>query len=71
MERLKRGWSVEDALTKGIVENSKEITCNGTTKRVIDWAKDIGISSKLINRRLRDGWTEEEALFGKKRYTAS
>jgi hypothetical protein len=38
------------------------ITFNGKTQRVIEWAREIGMSSVTLNRRLQQGWSIEDAL---------
>ena len=37
-------------------------TLNGTTKTATQWAKELNLTAKFINRRRRDGWTDEQAL---------
>lgn len=39
-----------------------ELTFNGETKILADWAKQIGISPNSLSMRLRLGWTVERAL---------
>lgn len=38
----------------------------GQRKRLVDWAKELGIHSGTIRSRLRQGWTVEDALSKKK-----
>jgi len=39
----------------------KEITFNGKTQNIKEWAKDLGISSKALRYRLKN-WTLGQAL---------
>jgi hypothetical protein len=41
------------------------ITLDGETKRVSEWAEKVGLDFHVIAKRLRRGWTEREAVFGK------
>ena len=43
--------------------NNHQITYNGKTMILQDWANEIGISSTTIRKRLKSGWTIEDALF--------
>ncbi|WP_294662502.1 hypothetical protein [uncultured Ruminococcus sp.] len=45
---------------------TKYITYNGETLPLSVWAEKIGISRNTVDSRLRRGYTEKEALFGKK-----
>lgn len=36
------------------------LTINGETKTTTEWAKEKGITSAIINRRIRSGWAEEK-----------
>lgn len=40
----------------------KNITHNGQTKLIVDWAKEIGMSANTLAMRLRAGWSVERAL---------
>lgn len=42
--------------------NTRLLTYDGKTQRVIAWAEEIGISSKALNARLRRNWPLERAL---------
>jgi hypothetical protein len=67
-ERLNRGWSVEEAITKkpDIARNRRDnvwIKYKGESLILADWSKRTGVSGKTINRRIRDyGWSVEDAL---------
>jgi hypothetical protein len=46
--------------------NTRHLTWNGETKPVGEWAEQFGLNYSTINRRVKKGWTAEEAMFGKK-----
>lgn len=37
-------------------------TIDNITKTATQWSKELGITSKSLNRRRREGWTDEEIL---------
>lgn len=39
-----------------------QLTFNGVTKNVTDWAGDVGMSANALNQRLYLGWSIERAL---------
>lgn len=64
-QRLLRGWSIEDALTKKPGEkrgNRKYITFNGLTLPFNKMAVRYGLSPSTLCQRLKRGLTLEEAL---------
>jgi hypothetical protein len=58
--RLDRGWSDEDTLTKS--RKVKTLTYNGVTKTISQWIKDLGISKTTLYHRLERGWSVEDSL---------
>jgi len=42
--------------------NSIKITIDGTSKLVIEWARELGIKVSVVQGRLRRGWTPIDAL---------
>lgn len=46
------------------------LTYNGETLRSVEWAERLNISAGIIRTRLNRGYTDEEALFGKRRVKA-
>jgi hypothetical protein len=42
--------------------NTTFLTSEGTTKSLMDWAEELGVSATAIRERLRRGWSDEEAL---------
>ncbi len=45
--------------------NNWYLTKNGETKSISQWAKELGLSRKLIHDRKKVGWTDERALIPK------
>ena len=41
---------------------TKNLTIDGVTKSVSQWAKDIGMAPTTLHGRLERGWTVEEAM---------
>ncbi len=60
--RLRRGWTVEEALTTPVQETSKMITFQGKTQCLTDWAREYSMSIVVLSYRLKQGWTIEKAL---------
>jgi hypothetical protein len=44
---------------------AKHITLNGVTDTQAGWARRAGIKPQLLTKRLKRGWSPEEAIFGK------
>lgn len=60
--RIKRGWSIEDAINKPIY-SGKQFTYNGKEYSSINsFCKEHGLSCNLIRNRLRKGCSLEDAL---------
>lgn len=60
-KRLRRGWNVEQTMTKPVHVNQL-ITFNGKTLTAYGWAKELGVTNHSIMRRLAKGMSVEEAL---------
>ena len=43
--------------------NNHKITYNGKTMNLQDWANEVGIAASTIRKRLKSGWTVENALY--------
>lgn len=65
-ERLKRGWTVEQALTERSGQRDKVrqrlLTLNGETRNIAQWAKKTGLRRNCIEKRLQLGWSIEDTL---------
>jgi hypothetical protein len=64
-ERLRRGWSVEKALTtpcRSFTKQNTKWTYKEETKNLSQWAKIIGINVDTLHHRLKNGWTLETPL---------
>lgn len=46
----------------GNLRRSHMLTYNGETKCLAHWARDLGVPRERIARRLRAGWSVEDAL---------
>ena len=46
--------------------NVRYITFNGKTQTIGQWTKELGLGKETIRERLKKGWSEEEALYGKR-----
>lgn len=63
--RIKKGWSVEDALTIGIGEKNKRykiIEYRGERLNLSQFGRKYGIPQTTLSRRLIKGWSVEKAL---------
>ena len=67
--RLRRGWSLERALTEAALPNdgkSKKhaviLTFDGVTDTLSGWARRTGIDVSCLARRVKSGWSVERAL---------
>jgi len=66
--RLRRGWSVEKALTTKAVRRAyadpgkKFLRFNGKKQHLAAWAKELGISPAAILYRVQSGWSVKRAL---------
>ena len=38
------------------------LTYNNKTMTIIDWSKELGISLRILRRRLKSGWSIEDTL---------
>lgn len=59
--RLKKGWSIEDALLTQVYKTKTMVEFRGEVKTISDWARILGISSAALGNRLRN-WPKERAL---------
>lgn len=63
--RLKRGYSIDDALTTPIPKRkprNMKIEYNGESHTIPEWAEITGVSAQAIRRRINGGWSIENAL---------
>jgi hypothetical protein len=59
-QRLKRGWSHEDAVLTPFGPDL--LTVRGVARSVTDWSDVTGIKSFTIWKRLQYGWSPEDAV---------
>ena len=65
-DRIKRGWTRERAMNTPSGPTSPTrihyITAKGKTQNLAQWARELGISAACLRMRIRNGWTEREAV---------
>ena len=54
-------WTTSEEQTRNRRSN-RLLTFDGRTQVLIDWAKELGISSMSLRKRLKSGWSLERAL---------
>jgi hypothetical protein len=54
-------WSTRSEQVRNRI-TTKYLTFNGETMTLPDWADRLGIKRKVLERRIRDGWSVEDAL---------
>lgn len=59
---VKKGWSVEKAMTTPVQQQVRVLTLDGQSRRVYEWAEITGIPEKRIDARLRRGWSVQRTL---------
>jgi hypothetical protein len=60
--RIRAGWELDRALTRGSHETGPLLTYQGRTLHLAEWARQLGVNYDLLSRRLRAGWDVERAL---------
>lgn len=62
--RLSRGWSIERTLTTPVIPKKvrDDLTLNGETKRLYEWAELYNIKVRTLTSRLDKGMELQEAL---------
>lgn len=61
-ERIKRGWSADEATTKPPNKMVRMIEYEGQTKSLRQWAFSLGLSEDTVAKRIRSGYSIEDAL---------
>lgn len=67
VNRLRRGWDVEDAVSKPHIKNNEnlypKIKAFGQEKSIAQWSRETGLPPETIRSRIkRSGWTVEAAV---------
>ena len=62
-QRIRNGWSVEDAVSRPVGKN-KALTFKGMTKNLSQWAKETGIAYTTIVSRYNRGLAADDILKG-------
>lgn len=61
--RMRRGWTLEQAIETPLKQRVHMITNDGVTKRLAHWCRDLNLDESEVSYRLnRGGWTIKEAL---------
>lgn len=60
--RLRRGMTLEEALTKPVSGPTHMIAYKGEVRTIVSWAKEYGLDPNTVKYRLSRGYTIEEAL---------
>lgn len=55
----------DTTIPAGYTSRNRLLTFNGRNQTISAWAKELGIPASTISKRLRLGWSDEEALKGK------
>lgn len=63
--RLNAGWELHDALTRPRAHDP-DMTANGVTRRLSQWAKLCGVTAGAIHRRIKQGMPTDLALTTRK-----
>jgi hypothetical protein len=42
--------------------NTRFVTLHGKTQRLVEWAKELGLSQVTLRRRIKDGWSEDRII---------
>jgi len=65
--RLRKGWSIEDAIARPLVEAGQHkvtmLTVGGVTKTLYEWSEISGIAAPTIRARVRKVEPAEVAVF--------
>lgn len=67
-----KGYSPDNCRWATIEEQNRNkkhvrfITYDGRTQTIGQWTKELGLGKETIRERLKRGWTEKEAISGKK-----
>ena len=59
-------WATREVQANNTSTNH-QITINDTTKTIAEWSRFVGTLERTIWARLYHGWSEEEAIFGKRK----
>ena len=66
--RIRKGWTVERAITESSDDRTLLIEFNGEKKTIKDWALALNLNIYVIYARLKKGWSYERTLSTPVRY---
>lgn len=58
-------WSTNKEQMRNYSKNLN-IEIDGVTRCLVEWSEHYGFDYNTVGQRIRNGWTEEEAIFGRK-----
>jgi len=62
-DRLAKGMSVDEALTAPVIQSDREkVIIGGVSLSKAEWGRKNGISTQVINGRIKRGWAAEKAV---------
>jgi hypothetical protein len=53
---------VDDIESAGNTRRNRRLTHNGRTQNVEDWSRELSIKSTTLRKRIKDGWSVEDAF---------
>lgn len=61
-DRIRRGWSPEDAVVTPVAQYTRDLTFNGETHSLHAWENKMRLGHGTIAYRLKLGWSAEDAI---------
>jgi hypothetical protein len=61
-ERLKRGWTIEQALEIPLTRKKNFVYFRGLKRNLRDISNSIGIAIPTLRGRIKNGWTDEDIV---------
>lgn len=58
---VQKGWTIKESLVPSL-NKSVNLTHNGETLNLADWARRLNISDTILSKRLSRGWSVQETL---------
>lgn len=61
-DRIRRGWSADDAVKTPVAKYTRDLTYNGETLSMHAWENKMALGHGAIAHRLKLGWSIEDAI---------